>query len=627
VNARRFQLETWILVAILIAWLGALYYLSSQRWLLDIAAEPRIDLLAGETATLPGRHRGASVLRLTAFEPAPGRRNLLVLEASAGPGFTLQLIDRDRQRPVATSRFPSRFESTRYAIPIPVDPAIRRLRLDLRGRADRDLVIDAVKLAALPRSYLWLSWSIRLLGPILVVLFLRRYRESFGRYLAAPQHDSRTLASWDSLIAFVLFACCFIAYRAAPVQQLIDSKFTTAVSHYLITDASFALPSEFAPTARRQETYILQSVGDRTFHFFSDAPSVLNIPFVAAFEHLGIASVTPDGIFIRENERRILVFIAAFLAALLCSLLFLTARLWLPPPWALGLTVVFAFGTQIFSVLSRAYWSHSWAVLLLALAILLLAAPSLGDRPWTYVASSSLLCWAYFCRPPLSLSIMALTLFILVKRRRFLPWFLLTGVVWASLFVIYSLVNFDSPLPPYFLTSHLRSGRLAGGILLTSYPWAMLGTLFSPGRGMFVYVPIYLLILLVVVRRWRWIPQKSLAVVALGVCIAHWQLVSLFRNWWGGQCFGPRLMSDILPWLFLLGTLALAALRAAQLEGKFSWRAMNSFFLALTIAISIFINARGAVARETANGAGIWNWRYPQFLAGLIARPDRPADP
>ena len=626
-NSRRFRLETPVLVAILIAWLGALSYLSSQRWLLDIAAEPQTDLLADESATLPGSHREVSVLRLTAFEPAPGHRNLLVLEVSAGPGFTLQLIDRDRQRPVATSRFPSRFEDTQYAIPIPVDPAIRRLRIDLRSRSDRDLVIEDVTLATLPRSHLWLSWLIRLLGPILGVLFVWRYRKSLGHYLATPQCDSWTLASWDLLVAFVLFACCFLAYRAAPVQQLIDSKFTTAVSHYLITEASFALPPEFAPTARREETYILQTVGDRTFHFFSDAPSVLNIPFVAAFEHLGIASVTPDGSFIRENERRILVFIAAFLAALLCSLLFFIARLWLPPPWALGLTLVFAFGTQIFSVLSRAYWSHSWAVLLLALAILLLAAPSLKHRPWTYVASSTLLCWAYFCRPPLSLSIVALTLFILAKRRRFLPWFLFTGAVWASLFLIYSLVNFDSPLPPYFLTSHLRSGRLAGGILLTSYPRALLGTLFSPGRGMFVYVPIYLVILWVVVRRWRRIPEKPLAVVALGVCIAQWQLVSLFRNWWGGQCFGPRLMSDMLPWLFLLGTLALAALREAQREGEFSWRAMNSCFLALVIAISIFINTRGALAGETANGAGIWNWRYPQFLAGLIPRPGTPTDP
>ena len=74
-NSRRFRLETPVLVAILIAWLGALSYLSSQRWLLDIAAEPQTDLLADESATLPGSHREVSVLRLTAFEPAPGHQD------------------------------------------------------------------------------------------------------------------------------------------------------------------------------------------------------------------------------------------------------------------------------------------------------------------------------------------------------------------------------------------------------------------------------------------------------------------------------------------------------------------------------------------------------------------------
>jgi len=199
----------------------------------------------------------------------------------------------------------------------------------------------------------------------------------------------------------------------------------------------------------------------------------------------------------------------------------------------------------------------------------------------------------------------------------------LTGVVWAALFVSYSLSNFDSVLPPYFLSSHLRSGRLAGGILLTSYPWAMLGTLFSPGRGLFIYVPILLVILVAVIRRWRWISDQTLAVTALAVCIAQWQLVSLFRNWWGGQCFGPRLMSDVLPWFFVLGVLAVAALRAARDEGRFQWSALKTTGLALVVAASIFVNTRGAVARETADGAGIWNWRYPQFMAGLIPRPDR----
>jgi hypothetical protein len=531
-------------------------------------------------------------------------------------------VDRASQQPVRTARFPSRFEAKSYPIPVSSNDLPQRLRVDVRSQSSEDLAIQEAVLMTLPAGRRWLTrlawWS----GPVLLFVFLVWRRDSFVAYFLAPGSTTASATGWDYLSATVVFMFCFLIFRAAPVQQLIDSKFTTAVSHYLMTEGTFSLPPEFAPTARREGTYILQTVGGKTYHFFSDAPSVLNIPFVAAFERLGVASVAADGRFIRQSERRILVFVAAFLAAVLCAVLFLIARLWLPPPWALGLVLAFAFGTQIFSVLSRAYWSHTWAVLLLATAILLLLTPRLEIRPWVYVAIGSLLCWAYFCRPPLSLSIVAVTLFIFIQRRRYLPYFLVTGLVWGALFVGYSLANFDSVLPPYFLSSHLRSGRLAGGILLTSYPSAMLGTLFSPGRGLFLYVPMFLLILVVAIRRWKWIPNQGLAVTALAVCTAHWQLISLFRNWWGGQCFGPRLMSDILPWFFVLGALCVASLLSAREAGEFHWTALKVTCLALVLAASVFVNSRGALARETADGAGIWNWRYPQFMAGLLPRPD-----
>ncbi len=623
---KRLFLEIGVLILVLATWLGSVLYLSSQRWLLEIATEPQIDLISDQVLIVPGKHRSRSVLRLTVLEVDPEVDRLLVLKVAAGPGFVFQLVDRDSQQPVRTARFPPRLEPRRYAVPLATSDLPKRLRVDLRSQSREDLAVDGAVLMNLPPGHRWWArlgwWS----GPVLLFLFLVRHRESFMTYFRDREPRTESTIGWDFLAATVVFTFCFLVFRAAPVQQLIDSKFTTAVSHYLMTEGTFSLPPEFAPTARREGTYILQSVGGKTYHFFSDAPSILNIPFVAAFERFGVASVGADGRFVRENERRILVFVAAFLAAALCAVLFLIARLWIPPSWSLGLVLAFAFGTQIFSVLSRAYWSHSWAVLLLAVAILLLATPRLESRPWAYVVIASLLCWAYFCRPPLSLSIIAVTAFVFARRRRYLPHLVVTGLIWASIFVGYSITNFDSILPPYFLSSHLRSGRLAGGILLTGYPSAMFGTLFSPGRGLFLYVPLSMLILVVAVRRWRWIPEKDLAVTALAVCIAHWQLISLFRNWWGGQCFGPRLMSDILPWLFMLGALCVAALLAARESSDFHWTAFKVACLGLILAASIFVNTRGAVARATADGAGIWNWRYPQFMAGLIPRPDASRD-
>lgn len=235
---------------------------------------------------------------------------------------------------------------------------------------------------------------------------------------------------------------------------------------------------------------------------------------------------------------------------------------------------------------------------------------------------STLLCWAYFCRPPMSLAIVGVTAYLFLTRRRVLWPFMATGVGWAFLFVVYARSTFGTWVPPYFLSSHLESGRLAGGLLLSSYPSAVVGTLFSPGRGLFIYVPLSLLTLYLVTRWWRWLPEKGLAVTALGVWLAQWQLVSLFRNWWGGQSFGPRLMSDVVPWIFLLAALALAGLRQAKIAGAYRWTAYRWATIGFVVAASIFVNVRGAWVQETQRGAGIWNWRYPQFLAGMLERPD-----
>jgi len=495
-----------------------------------------------------------------------------------------------------------------------------------RGQLGRtDVGIESAEVRGLAPGYLWAPRLYKLSAPLLLMLLAFKKRRQVRHYLGGRQSsEDEEWPRWDWMAAALLFLLCFTVFRSAPVHQLLDSKFMTVVSHSVITTGSVALPADFARTKRAHRIYTLRPVGEKTYHFFSSAPAVLNAPFVALFELGGVSSVSSDGRFLGHGELRILRFVAAFLAAALCVVLFLLARVWLPPSWALGLTLTFAFGSQIFSVVSRPFWSHSWSILLLAGALLLLVLPSLEDRRWAYGLSSTLLCWAYFCRPPLSLAIIGVGLFVLACRRRFAVPFFATGLMWAGLFVFYSQQTYQSWLPPYFLSSHLESGRLAGGLLLTSYPEAVVGTLISPGRGLFLYVPMLILVLFVVLRRWRWLPEKALALTALGVCLAHWQLVSMFRNWWGGQSFGPRLLSDLLPWFFLLAVLGAAALRAAAAEGQFRWTPLKAGVVAMMVGASIFIHARGALVQETQRGAGIWNWRYPQFMAGLLARPDAP---
>jgi hypothetical protein len=106
--------------------------------------------------------------------------------------------------------------------------------------------------------------------------------------------------------------------------------------------------------------------------------------------------------------------------------------------------------------------------------------------------------------------------------------------------------------------------------------------------------------------------------------------------WWGGHSYGPRLFTDLIPWFVLLAILGFRAHLddIAKLPAGVS-RSINSQLVAaiallLTFA-SIAINGHGAFSIQTrlwnqrvevdAHPERIWDWRSPQFLAGIGSSP------
>jgi hypothetical protein len=631
-------------LALLFVWTAIVFFTPPRVWLLPFASESTLSpecvftrSTAGSALIVPpARNKRAGKARVCNVDLSGDLDRLLVVRVRDGAGFGLQIHDLETKRVIEALRVPHRGKYQEHLVVLDAGRLPDRVYLVAWNRSRSAVEIEAVELRGLHRGYRWARRVMSSIGPSLVFVLLFFNRHRIGAYLSQsgsleevrPLPTGTTAASggrwrrWDRVTAALVFLVCFHAYFRAPVQQILDSRHISLVSHSLLKSGSLALPSNFVPAQRADRIYTLHREGDTVYHFFSSAPAVLNVPFVAAYGLAGIRPMTPAGEFLGHNELRILRLTAAVVAAVLCAVLFLTARVWLPASHALASTFVFAFGTQILSSVSRPFWSHGWACLLLALAILLLVSPRWKSRPGTYVLISTLLCWAYFCRPTMSLAVVGVTLWLLAVRRRLLPPFLITGALWATAFLLHSRETYGTWLPPYFLSSHLESGRLAGGLLVSSYPTGLLGTLLSPGRGLFVYVPLCVLVLWVLFRRWSWIPDKALAVTALGICFAHWQLVSLFRNWWGGQSFGPRLMSDVIPWLFVLAVLGVAAVRRAAAAGEFLWTPVKRVAVTLIVAASIFINTRGAVSSEAQRGAGIWNWRYPSFMAGILSRPE-----
>jgi hypothetical protein len=427
----------------------------------------------------------------------------------------------------------------------------------------------------------------------------------------------------QSAIEIALLLLIFVVFAIFGLHGMTDNKYSLLVSENLLRYHSFALDERSMPRAQpfglpgytaNGYPYQVEVSHRRLLYAYPVGSSILSIPLVVLMNIVGFSAHTPDGAYNESGERVMQGAIAALLMAILTVVFFRTAHLLLPLSWSVVLAVGGAFGTQIWSTASRTLWSHTWEILLLALAVHMLLAEEQRQLRGRPVVLATLLSWAYFVRPTSSIPIVAISAYVLILRRKEFAALALTGAAWMFLFMFYSWNVYGQLLPSYYLFQ-----------LESRHFWeAVAGNLISPSRGLFVYVPASAFVLLLVVYYWRALPHRRLAVLSLGVIAVHTLVISTDPNWWGGHCYGARLTIDAIPWFFLLAVLSARCLlyeRASRLKH------FAVAFGLLTLAIGAAINGRGALsasANDWVNGppedvdrqpARVWDWSHPQFLS------------
>jgi hypothetical protein len=227
---------------------------------------------------------------------------------------------------------------------------------------------------------------------------------------------------------------------------------------------------------------------------------------------------------------------ASLFSAAAAALLYLAIGRRRPHREAMWTAIVFALGTSVWST-SQALWQHPAAVLGLSAALLCLVRAESDDR------------WAGRAGLPLAVAMAAryadvalvtvLAVGLAVRWPRKIPYLLAWAAPVAALVLAYHWAYFGSPL---------RQG-LAPRF---SAPWGEghLGLLVSPGKGLFVFTPIALIAVIGLVRALRY-DDRALAATCGAAVLAHWVFVGRWAEWHGGESWGPRLMTDALPLLFL----------------------------------------------------------------------------
>jgi hypothetical protein len=231
---------------------------------------------------------------------------------------------------------------------------------------------------------------------------------------------------------------------------------------------------------------------------------------------------------------------AALLSSLAAAVFFVALARYHPLADARAAALLLALGTSVFST-SQALWQHPAAVLFLSLLVYSIFR-GFEDDTW---AGRAGLPWALAlaARHADAVLLLPIAIGIAVRWPRRVPAFLLWAAPVGALLAAYHLFYFGSPLLHGF----------SGGLLNRfSEPWGrgQLGLLLSPAKGLFVFTPLVLVAVVGLVRQARRDEPWTAATFGTAA-LAHVVFIGRWSEWHGGESFGPRMLTDVLPLLFV----------------------------------------------------------------------------
>lgn len=423
----------------------------------------------------------------------------------------------------------------------------------------------------------------------------------------------------DRLALLGLLLVTFVVHAASPVTTSTDSAWTFHVAASILREHDIDL-DEYRPLMDLDLDYRLRLVDDHVYYYYPAGVPLLVTPVVLLanavlprlrgsdfFAYLNTHA--PD-----DRTARLEKLAASAFVAFAAALMYLVARRSTGISKAVATALILAFATSMWSTASRALWQHGPSVVLALSALYLtLAAP---DRPWSILAAGALLAFAYLVRPTNSLSFAFFGLYYLLNQPRRAWAYAIGGLAILLPYATFNWTTYGDVFPPY---SYQLFERLAAP---GAIPEALLGTLLSPNRGLFIWSPIFCFALhgaLLEVRRVGY-RRGNIGMYLAGILLSHWIVTALFEDWGGAWSIGPRYFVDVIPYLtyFLIPVLASLPGRAIAFRYGLAAALAASTLIQLHCAVSPYPfmwNGKPRALVEAPERK--WDWGDLQFLRGL----------
>ncbi len=421
------------------------------------------------------------------------------------------------------------------------------------------------------------------------------------------------------LILVVIFLSTFIIHVVSPVTTSTDSAWTLHLAASILREGNIDL-DEYRNLIDLKLDYRLRVFNEHIYSYYPIATPLLVTPIVWIINKV-YPLIYPTDFYTYLTDHgpdtrtaKIEKIIASGIVALSAVLIYLIACQYLEIIPALILTFIFSFATSMWSTASRALWQHGPSVLFLTLALYLLiqAKKKTTVIPWIGLIMG----FAYLIRPTNSIEIAFFGLYILVNFRKHILGYILGIAIILIPYIILNWITYHNIFPPYSYQLFERLTTIKG------FGEALIGTLISPARGLFVFSSVFIFSLVGVILKTihNQISFFSLDLYFIGILISHWLITSLFEDWGGAWTIGPRYFVDVIPFLIFL---LIPVFQFNLLSGSF-WK----YAFILTILLSTFIQFHSSTSIYPFMWNGKpqalvdaperkWDWSDLQFLRGF----------
>jgi len=374
--------------------------------------------------------------------------------------------------------------------------------------------------------------------------FVERAQSTPGGSITPRKRSAERSTRFLVLLIFWIITLSYLLCARGNIN-VIDGIIRYGVTESIILRHSIALPENWpyafpvrAPDGNRYSNYGL-------------GQPLAQIPFYLVGKALNTLQPIAD-----PGKYCLLVvsFFNCFAAAAACGALYLLIRrLGYSLRTALLTTFLFAFGTILFSQAKDSFEHPSEALFNLLALYSLVSYKTTGRARWILASG---LCFGFgiIFREMLLIFLPTLLGFLI-----YVSWTPPSGR-WAR--ILSNLGLFAFALLPFAAFLGWHNWARTGFWLCSSYAATghlemfkgsalrgLIGLLFSPGRGLFVYNPILLLSLVALPAFWR--KQRAVAIAALGMMASYLLFYCRFYDWGGGLCWGPRYLVVTIPLLLL----------------------------------------------------------------------------